>query len=983
MNPLTKLAEHGQSYWFDDLTRHALRSGELSRRVRHQGLSGVTSNPKTFSDAVLADPAYREEAARLAADGRTTEQILEALAVTDVRNACDLLRPVYDASSGNDGFVNLEVSPRFAHDSAASVAEARRLAAHVDRPNLMIKIPGTKAGLDAVQTLLAEGINVNVTLLFSVERYAEFADAYRTALERRHGEGKSFVGIRSVASFFLSRIDTLVDELLAQYASPSHVAKAKQLFGKVAVANAKLAYQRFLMDEATPRARALAQAGAAPQRLLWASTGVKNPKYDELMYVEPLIGSRTVTTMPAKTSVAFGDHGRVEATLEQGIDEARGTMSSLLALGLDFSQVATQLENEGVQKFMQAEAKLLERLEADRHRERSRHRIGPLRDVAANLRRTVIRMTTEAGSGHPTSALSSADLVAALFFHQMRYSPHDPRSRIADTFVLSKGHAAPILWAALSEAGAISEDPLTLRQLDSTLEGHPTPRNPWVRAATGSLGQGLAFANGVALAMRHDQIEARTYCLLGDGECSEGSVWEAAQFASLNRLTNLVAIVDVNGLAQSGLAPYHGDADVFARRFEAFGWKTRVFDGHDMQSILDALHFADSAGPVALLARTVKGKGVSFLEGAPGWHGKALDSKQAEAALVELGPARPQVTVTPRRAGSYEPVPAAPRRERIEISYDRGQKVATRAGFGKALAKLGGVYPELFVLDGDVKDSTRADAFAQAFPERFVQCHIAEQNMAGVALGLAKSGKLAVAATFAAFLSRAADFVRMAGHSQPDHLVFCGSHAGVSIGQDGPSQMGLEDLAWFRSILGSTVLYPADAVAAERLTEEALRTRGIVYLRTTRAETPVIYDNEAAFPVGGSRCLRSSSRDQLTIVAAGITVHEALAAASTLEQDGVWARVIDAYSVKPLDADAIRQAAGETRRVLVVEDHVVEGGLGEAVAAAVTGVAPVRQLGVLREPRSGKSDELLDLHGISARAIAAAATELLAMAQAS
>jgi transaldolase len=368
MNPLLKLHGQGQSYWLDNLTRQALRSGDLSRRVRHHGLSGVTSNPKTLSDAVLKSGAYADDIARLVANGHSTAQIYELLAVADVRDACDVLRPVYEASAGRDGFVSLEVSPRLAHDAEASVSEAKRLAAQVDRPNLMIKIPGTKAGVEAVLRLLAEGVHVNVTLLFSVERYADFAQAFLLALEWRQHEGAPIDAVRSVASFFLSRIDTLVDELLTHRLSGSQAVKAKSLIGKVAVANAKLAYQRFLSDQAGPLARALGQAGASPQRLLWASTGRKNPKFRDLLYVEPLIGPDTVTTMPEETIAAFADHGRVEATLTRDVDQARETMDALAALGIDFAQVATQLENEGIQKFLEAEAKLLEHIDGQRQR---------------------------------------------------------------------------------------------------------------------------------------------------------------------------------------------------------------------------------------------------------------------------------------------------------------------------------------------------------------------------------------------------------------------------------------------------------------------------------------------------------------------------------------------------------------------------------------------------------------------------------------
>lgn len=599
-----------------------------------------------------------------------------------------------------------------------------------------------------------------------------------------------------------------------------------------------------------------------------------------------------------------------------------------------------------------------------------------LERVARSLRRHVIEMTSRAGSGHPTSSLSCADIVAALFFDVMRWDPADPGARNVDQFVLSKGHAAPILWAALHEAGAIGENPLSLRRLDSSLEGHPTPENPWVKIATGSLGQGIACANGIALANRMDGIhDARIYCLLGDGECAEGSVWEAAQFASLNRLSRLVAIVDVNGLGQSCLTPYGHHSAVYARRFQAFGWETVEIDGHDMAAIVQAFQRCGEDGPTAIIARTCKGRGVSFLEGKGGWHGKALDAEETERALAELGDADIRVSVRPRRTGATH-VPMPVRRSPIRVSYDRDKPVATRKGFGKALVKLGECFPDLVVLDGDVKNSTQTEFFADVFPERFVQGYIAEQNLGGTALGLAASGKIPVMATFACFLTRAGDFIRMAGHSRPRHLIFCGSHAGVSIGEDGPSQMGLEDLALFRALQHSTILYPSDAVGAERLTEQAINAEGIVYLRTTRSATPIIYDNDEPFPIGGSKTLRASDNDAFTIVAAGITVHEALAAADRLAGDGIFVRVMDAYSVRPLDTAALMDAARQTKGLVVVEDHWINGGLGDAVAMALNDASPVHRLAIREQPHSGKPAELLDRYGISAQAIERKVREL-------
>ena len=971
MNPLLMLAEHGQSYWLDNLTREMIANGELERRVSEGGLRGITSNPSIFYKAISGGDFYDAQIHQAAARQLPPLSIYEELVTRDIRDACDILRRVYDETEGVDGYVSLEVSPHLAHHTDASIAEARRLWAAVDRPNLLIKIPGTMEGLPAIEELLADGINVNITLLFSVARYQEVAEAYLRALERRVDAGQPVNGIASVASFFLSRIDTLVDELLSHRVapgSPRPQPDPADLQGKVAVASAKIAYQQFkkILDGA--RWKTLAEKGARPQRLLWASTSTKNPHYSDVMYVEPLIGAHTVNTMPNQTIDAFADHGMVKDTLESGLDHVEKVLIDLSDAGIDLDFATEQLLHEGVQKFIEPFDELLEVITTKSERVETHANIEPLNEMARKLRREVIRMTTEAGSGHATSSLSCADMVSALFFHEMRWDPATPRARDMDTFVLSKGHAAPILWAALHEAGAISENIMSLRKFSSSLEGHPTPSNPWIKVATGSLGQGLAAANGIALANKIDDIDARVFCLLGDGECSEGSVWEAAQFASLNQLSNLVAIVDVNALGQSGPTPYEHHTSVFANRFEAFGWHTMEIDGHNMPAILDALFQARSKGPTAILAKTIKGKGVSFLESADGWHGKALDREQMQRALSELPEASIQLSVKPRHVSVLAP-PEEAIAGPLELAYQLGEQVATRAAFGKALFKLGAMNPNIVVLDGDVKNSTYTEEFGNSYPRRFFQSFIAEQNMAGTALGLAASGKIPFAVTFACFLSRAYDFIRMAGHSRPEHLVFCGSHAGVSIGEDGPSQMGLEDMAMFRAVNGSSVFYPCDAVSAERLTELATTTRGIVYLRTTRPKTPVIYDNNETFSAGGSKVLRASNQDQFTLVAAGITVHEALAAHDSLQQHGINVRVIDAYSVKPLDEVTLTKAAQETAGILCIEDHWIDGGLGDAVATHIGVKSLVYRLGIHEEPHSGTAEELMDRYGISRRAI--------------
>jgi transketolase len=598
--------------------------------------------------------------------------------------------------------------------------------------------------------------------------------------------------------------------------------------------------------------------------------------------------------------------------------------------------------------------------------------------MAQKLRRHSIVSTTEAGSGHPTTCMSCADIMSVLFFDEMRFDPRDPSGTDADVFVLSKGHAAPILWAALKEAGAIQEDLNSLRRYDSTLEGHPTPRNPWVRVASGSLGQGLSAAAGMAWARKLEATAGRVYCLLGDGEIAEGSVWEAVQFASHYQLDNLCAVLDINRLGQSGPTMHQHDLGAYERPLRAFGWDVEVVDGHDVAAVRAAFGKAreTSGRPFAIVARTFKGRGVSFLEDKEGWHGKPLKKgDEVEKALAELGDTNVSLRVEPRR---YKAVTErAPVEPALTPSYQLGQEVATREAYGAALAKLARHCPQVVATDGDTKNSTFSEKLKDVAPERFLEAYIAEQNMVGTALGIATEGLIPFASTFACFLSRAYDHIRMAVYSRPRHLVLCGSHAGVSIGEDGPSQMGLEDLAMFRALVASTVLYPSDAVSAERLVEAAARTPGVVYIRTTRPKAKVLYGNEEPFPVGGSKVLRSTEKDAVTLIGAGVTLHEALSAHEELARQGVAARVIDLYSVKPIDEQTLLRAAEQTRGIVTVEDHSVHGGIGEAVAAVVCGRTRVERLGVREISRSGKPAELMAAHGIDAAAIVAAARRLL------
>jgi transketolase len=614
--------------------------------------------------------------------------------------------------------------------------------------------------------------------------------------------------------------------------------------------------------------------------------------------------------------------------------------------------------------------------------------ISALHNVATRLRIESIRTTTAAGSGHPSTCCSAADIVAALFFAEMRFDPKRPEDPDNDRFVLSKGHAAPLLYAAWAEAGAIKRGALmTLRQIGSDLEGHPTPRLPFVDVATGSLGQGLAVGVGIALNALRLGSASRTYVLLGDGETAEGSVWEAANMAAHYELANLCGVTDVNALGQSQATAFGHDMDAYARRWSAFGWNAVVVDGHDLGALLDAFERArhTTGRPTMILARTIKGKGVSFVEGLNGWHGRPLKRDEAERAIAELEAqavagiggmeSAPPAVQPPPRTAAREP---SGRAEISAPAYAIGDSVATREAYGAALVKLGEVDPRVVVLDADVMNSTFSEKFRQVFPGRFYESFIAEQAMVGAAMGLASRGAIAFPSTFAAFLTRAYDFIRMAAISRLNIKV-AGSHAGVSIGEDGPSQMALEDLAMMRAEPNIAVLYPCDAVSTERLVVEAAYHPGPAYIRTSRPKTPVVYGPDERFPVGGCKVLCSGDRDRATIVAAGVTLFEALKAREELKKSGIAVRVIDLYSVQPIDEKTLRLAAAETGgRIVTVEDHYAGGGIGDAVAAATTGVATVRILAVRDIPRSGKPEELLDHFGISARHIADAVRAIVA-----
>ena len=700
-----------------------------------------------------------------------------------------------------------------------------------------------------------------------------------------------------------------------------------------------------------------------------------------------------------------------------------------------------------------------------------------LEKIAKLVRYYILRMTTRAGSGHPTSSLSATDIMVALFFGKLRFDPDYPDNLNNDRVIFSKGHASPLLYALWAvaclrqgsggQAGAVSEkELLTYRQFGSELEGHPTPSFKYVDVATGSLGQGLSIGLGMALALRaqisnfhfsqenlleasflisnkqsissnksiNQKINAKwkmlngklpmVYVLMGDSETSEGSVWEAMQLASYYKVGNLVGIIDVNRLGQSGETMLGWDVETYKKRVEAFGWQAHIVDGHDMGVVVELFDslphegqtpFGSTQGkPQMIIAKTIKGKGVSFLENKEGWHGKALSPEQLEEAVKELGKVDKSVRGAIRRPisnnGKFSTSPAkGGARSNSNYSsseveklphYKLGEMVATRKAFGEALAQLGEVMPEIVSLDGEVKNSTYAEVFAKKFPNRYFEMFIAEQNMVGAALGMSKRGLVPFVSTFAAFFTRAFDQIRMSAISRPN-IKFVGSHAGVSIGEDGPSQMGLEDLAMFRAVFGSVVLVPCDAVSCTKLVDIAAKTEGLIYIRTARPATPVIYKNDEDFKIGGSKVVKSSDDDKLTIVACGVALVEAVKAADKLAKDLVNVRVIDAYSIKPIDETTLKTAAKETNNlILTVEDHWFDGGLGDAVlnvfanpprtqsriaqrsGQAQSGIVSiggvqVYKLAIFKMPMSGKGEELLKYEGISAEVIVNKVKELV------
>ncbi len=598
--------------------------------------------------------------------------------------------------------------------------------------------------------------------------------------------------------------------------------------------------------------------------------------------------------------------------------------------------------------------------------------INKLKKLAKLVRYYSLTMSSEAGSGHPTSSLSSTDLMTALFFNVFKYDLKDPDNIGNDRLIFSKGHASPLYYALFAVAGVIKpEELMRYRKIDSNLEGHPTPTFLYTEAATGSLGQGLSIGVGEALALRYKLKKLpRVFVLLGDGEMAEGSVWEAIEIASHYKLSHLIGILDVNRLGQSGETMLGSDTSVYEARLKAFGWHTITVNGHDYSQIIKAYKNTHSSKPTMIIAKTIKGKGVSFLENKEGWHGKVLDSEKLKVALKELG--KVDTTLT----GKVENPPKLQsslkkntKQIKMSITFKKGEEVPTREAYGQALVQLG-KNPLVVALDGDTKNSTYSEYFKNKYPGRFFEMFIAEQNMVGSAIGMSKRGLIPFASTFSAFFTRSFDQIRMGAVSRAN-IKLVGSHGGVSIGEDGPSQMGLEDLSMMKVIYGSIVFYPSDAVSAMKLTALMPETPGIVYLRTTRGKTPVIYSSDDEFIVGGSKVFKSSGESKVLIIAAGVTVHEALEAQKELKKDGIEVTVVDCYSIKPIDAKTIGKLSQKIKGIITVEDHWIEGGLGDGVleALARTSSPPVYKLGVTHMPRSGKPKELMKMVGISKEVI--------------
>lgn len=606
-----------------------------------------------------------------------------------------------------------------------------------------------------------------------------------------------------------------------------------------------------------------------------------------------------------------------------------------------------------------------------------------LQAKAKLIRKWSMISTTEAASGHPTSCMSAADIGAVLFDKYFTYDIANPLNLYNDRFVLSKGHAAPLLYAMFGMAGAYPlEEMRTLRKFGGRFEGHPVPKYVFAEAATGSLGQGLSVGDGLAIHAKRENLPYKTFVLCGDGELAEGQVWEAANFASFYNLDNLIVILDINRFAQSGETMFAHHIEKYVSRFQSFGFEVMAIDGHNLDEIdkaLDAATKNKSGKPYAIVAKTLKGKGVSFIEDKEGWHGKPLKKDELEKALKELGDVSDDLKFNLKKPSQTKLPETSSKEISADLTFEKGKEIGTREVYGLALAKIGEKNKAVYALDGDVKNSTFSLDFLKAIPDRFIECYIAEQNMVTVAVGLSRVGKIPCVSTFAAFLTRAADQIRMARVSEAN-IKFCGSHVGVSIGEDGPSQMGLEDISMFGSMPDVVVLQPSDAVATGKLMAHMIAQHGMAYMRTLRPKTPVIYDNSEEFPIGGSKILRQSSGDELTVVATGITVFEALKAADELKKEGISIRVMDCYSIRPIDASALKKCLNETKQktLITVEDHFSHGGMGDFVMGAVEGTgARVEKMAVTKISQSGLKDELMDDAGINAAHIIRKVKELL------
>ncbi len=606
-----------------------------------------------------------------------------------------------------------------------------------------------------------------------------------------------------------------------------------------------------------------------------------------------------------------------------------------------------------------------------------------LQEKAKLIRKWCLVSTTEAESGHPTSCLSAADITAVLFDKYFTYDLANPLNLYNDRFVLSKGHAAPLLYTLFGIAGAYALEELkTLRKLGSRFEGHPVPSFVYTEAATGSLGQGLSVGAGLSLIAKRENLGNKTYVLLGDGELAEGQVWEAANFASHYDLNNLIAILDINRLAQSQETMFGHHIEKYISRFKAFDFEVIAIDGHNLNEIDSAFDRAiknNTGKPCAIIAKTFKGKGISFLENKDGWHGKALKKDELQKALAELGNIDDNLRFNLKKPAQTKLPEDVSAEIQIEISFEKNKEYATREIFGQALIKAGEKNKDIYALDGDVKNSTFTEYFQKSFPDRFVECYIAEQNMVSAAAGFSRLGKIPFVATFAAFLARAADQIRMARVSEAN-IKFIGSHVGVSIGEDGPSQMGLEDISLFGTIPDAVVLQPSDAASTAKLVQLMVSHKGFVYMRTLRPKTAILYDNAEEFKIGGSKILRQSENDQLTVAATGITVFEAIKAADELQKENINIRVVDCYSISPIDSETLKKCLEATKKkiIITVEDHFKHGGMGDFAAAAVSDInGRIEKMAVSKISQSGTKDELLDDAGISAKHIIARLKELI------